>query len=112
MNYICGSCRQGTQHIEGRCRTCGGPFSPRPAASSNVSWHETTEEARATMEALTSAQNYGGAIAWYTHPCLVIYGVPVWIMPNGQARVGEPNAPMMGVENAIPEILRRRDADR
>jgi hypothetical protein len=30
MTHRCGSCGTGTQHIEGRCRTCGGPFSPRP----------------------------------------------------------------------------------
>lgn len=28
--YLCGSCGQGVRHIDGRCCTCGGPFSPRP----------------------------------------------------------------------------------
>lgn len=27
--YLCGSCGQGVRHIDGRCCTCGGPFSPR-----------------------------------------------------------------------------------
>ena len=32
LENVCGSCGQGTQHIEGRCRNCGGPFAPRRAA--------------------------------------------------------------------------------
>lgn len=58
---------------------------------------------------LTDPRNYGGAIAHRAQPCLVIYGVPVWIMPNGMCRVGEPDAPMIDPEHATRTVRTIRD---
>lgn len=66
-----------------------------------------TDEATDTLIALTDTDNYGGAVAWHTRPCVVIYSVPVWIMPNGMCRVGDPNAPMIDRDHAI-RVIRNR----
>lgn len=42
----------------------------------------------------------GGAVMYRAQPCLVIYGIPAWIMPNGMVRVGEPDAPMLSPDHA------------
>jgi hypothetical protein len=65
----------------------------------------------ATIRHLTDASNYGGAIAYEDrHPCVVVYGVPCWVMPNGNVRVGDPNAPMVARTDAPAEVLRQRNA--
>lgn len=64
-----------------------------------------------TAQLLTDAANYGGAVAYHAHPCIVVYGVPCWIMPNGMVRVGEPNAHMVSPEHGariVRGIMRER----
>ena len=68
-----------------------------------------TEAGERTASYLTSADAFGGAVAYRTSPCIVIYNVPVWIMPNGMCRLGDPNAPMIDAEHAARTI---RDINR
>jgi hypothetical protein len=60
----------------------------------------TTPGAERTVDLLTDPASYGGAVAFHAHPCVVVYGTPVWIMPNGKCRVGDPNAPLVSRERA------------
>lgn len=65
-----------------------------------------------TLEMITDPASYGGAVAHRANPCIVIYGVPVWVMPNGTCRVGEPDANALTPYRAIAEITRLRDIAR
>jgi hypothetical protein len=61
------------------------------------------------LRTITDPARYGDAIAHYANPCIVIYGVPVWVMPNGMCRVGEPDASMLSPEHAIATIIQIRE---
>jgi hypothetical protein len=67
----------------------------------------STPGAERTADLLTSPASYGGAVSYYAHPCVVVYGTPVWIMPNGKCRVGEPNAPLVSREQAVRMVRER-----
>lgn len=84
--------------------------SMRTAPMSIVDAMILNEEQLASYNALTGHENYGGAIAYWSKPCVVVYSVPVWIMPNGFCRVGDPNADMVDTQEAIAEIRRRTTA--
>jgi hypothetical protein len=63
-----------------------------------------TTEQEDSVRHLTDAQSYGGAVQWEAKPCVVVYGTPCWIMPNGYVRVGSPDAPMIDREHAARTI--------
>lgn len=70
---------------------------------------ELTEAGARAATYLTSTEPYGGAVAYHAQPCVVVYGVPVWIMPNGMCRVGEPDAPMVDAQHAARTVRVIRD---
>lgn len=79
-----------------------------PASSLNYI-EPLTDAGERAAAVLTDAGSYGGAVAYHAQPCIVVYNVPAWIMPNGMVRVGEPDAPMLSPEHAartIREITR------
>jgi hypothetical protein len=63
-----------------------------------------TEAGERTADTLTDPKSYGGAAAWHAHPCVIVYGVPCWITPNGMVRLGDPNAPMIDADHAVRVI--------
>lgn len=65
-----------------------------------------TDEQAATLAALTDPAAFGGAVAHKANPCVVIYGVPVWVMPNGRCRIGAPEAPLVDADQAVRVIER------
>jgi hypothetical protein len=69
-----------------------------------------TEAGAETAALITSERAFGGAIAYRSEPCIVIYDVPCWIMPNGKVRVGDIRAPMLDAADVPAEVLRLRDA--